>query len=161
MTVKKNLKTYQLLKSIVSLPTNFSDISLRNRSESESHSVVSSSLRPHGLWSPWNSPGQNIGVGSYSVLLGIFPIQGLNPGLPHCRQVLYQLSHKWSPTYKKKLYFYVLSGNDQKMKCLKIPLILEWKNQTSKNKFKFHKANVENCKILQVCTIGRNFKWPK
>ena len=41
------------------------------------------------------------------------------------------------------------------MKCLKMPFILEWKNQTSKNKFKkFHKANVENCKILQVCTIA-------
>ena len=50
-------------------------------------------LRPHGLYSPWNSPGQNTGVGSLS-LQGIFPTQGLNPGLPHCKQILYQLSHK-------------------------------------------------------------------
>ena len=56
---------------------------------------------------------------------------------------------------KKQLYFYVLSRNDQKMKCLKMPFILIWKNQTSRNKFKkFHKANVENCQILQVCTIA-------
>ena len=41
-------------------------------SESESHSVVSDSLRPHGLYSPWNSSGQNTGVGSRSVLQGIF-----------------------------------------------------------------------------------------
>ena len=43
---------------------------------------------------PWNSPGQNTGVGSLSLLQGIFPTQGLNPGLLHCRQVLYQLSHR-------------------------------------------------------------------
>ena len=36
--------------------------------------------------SPWNSPGQNIGVGSLSLLQGVFPSQGLNPGLPHCRR---------------------------------------------------------------------------
>ena len=48
----------------------------------------------HGLYSPWNSPGQNTGVGSISLLQGFFPTQGLNPGLLHCRQILYQLSHK-------------------------------------------------------------------
>ena len=52
---------------------------------------VSDSLRPHGLHSPWNPPGQKTGVGSLSLLHGIFPTQGLNPGLPHCRRILYQL----------------------------------------------------------------------
>ena len=61
--------------------------------ESESCSVVSDSLQPHGLYSPWNSPGQNTGVGSLSLLRGIFPTQGSNPGLLHFRQILYQLSH--------------------------------------------------------------------
>ena len=65
--------------------------------KSESHSVVSDSLRPYGLYSPWNSPGQNTGAGSHSPLQGIFPIQGSNPGLPHCRWSLYHLSHKGSP----------------------------------------------------------------
>ena len=100
-------------------------------------SVVSDSLQPHGLYSPWNSPGQitgvgslsllqgisqprdqtqvsciagglslpaesqgkpkNTGVGSLSLLQGIFPTQGLNPGLPHCRRILYHLSHQGSP----------------------------------------------------------------
>ena len=59
-------------------------------------SVVSDSLQPHGLYSPWNSPEQNTGVGSHSPLKGIFPTQGSNPGLPHCRWILYQLSHKGS-----------------------------------------------------------------
>ena len=66
-------------------------------SESEICSVVSDSLQPPGLCSPWNSPGQNTGVGSHSFLQGIFPVQGLNPGLPHWRWILYQLSHKGSP----------------------------------------------------------------
>ena len=57
--------------------------------ESESRSVVSDSLWPHGLYRPWNSPGQNTGMGSLSLLQGIFPTQGLNPGLLHCRRILW------------------------------------------------------------------------
>ena len=54
---------------------------------------------------PWtiqsiNSPGQSTGVGSLSLLQGIFPTQGPNPGLSHCRRILYQLSHKESPIWK-------------------------------------------------------------
>ena len=63
----------------------------------ESCSVVSDSLQLHGLYSPWDSPGQNTGLGSLSLLQGIFRTQGSNPGLPHCRQILYKLSHKGSP----------------------------------------------------------------
>ena len=62
----------------------------------ESHSVMSDSLKPHELYSPWNSPGQNTGVNSYSLLQAIFPTQGSNPGLPHCRQIFNQLSHEGS-----------------------------------------------------------------
>ena len=69
---------------------------LNVKSESESHSVVSNSLRLHGLYSAWNSPGQSTAVGSLSFLQGIFPTNRSNPGLPHCRQTLYQLSHKGS-----------------------------------------------------------------
>ena len=47
---------------------------------------------------PWNSPGQNTGVGSLFLLQGIFPTQGSNPGLSHCRQIFYQLSHQGRPT---------------------------------------------------------------
>ena len=64
---------------------------------SESHSVVSNSLQPHGLYSPWISPGQNTGVGSHFFFWVIFPSQGSNPDLPHCRWILYQLSHQGSP----------------------------------------------------------------
>ena len=70
----------------IKLPT-----SIESESENESCSVVSDSLQPHGLYSPWNSPGKNTRVGSLSLLQGIFPTQGLNPGLWHCRWILYQL----------------------------------------------------------------------
>ena len=65
--------------------------------ESESESCSVSNLRPHRPYSSWNSPGQNTAVGSLSLFQGIFLTQGLNPGLPHCRQILYQLSHKRRP----------------------------------------------------------------
>ena len=64
--------------------------------ESESHSVVSDSLQPPGLYSSWNSPGKNTGVGYLSLLQGIFTTQGSNLGLLHCKQVLYHLSHQGS-----------------------------------------------------------------
>ena len=71
-------------------------------------SVVSYTLWPHGLYfSPWDPPGKNTGVGHHSLLQGIFLTQGLIPGLPHCRQILYHLSHQgraWGKllTWKKK-----------------------------------------------------------
>ena len=45
-----------------------------------------------------DSPGKNAGVGCYAFLQGIFPTLGSNPGLPHCRQILYYLSHQGSPS---------------------------------------------------------------
>ena len=73
------------------------------KSESVSYSVVFNSLQPRGLQPvrllcPWNSPGQNTGLGSHSLLEGIFPTQGSNPGLRHCRQILYHLRHHIFPT---------------------------------------------------------------
>ena len=55
-------------------------------------------LHRHSLW---NSPGQNIGLGSLSLLQGIFPTQGLNPGLLPCGQILFQLNYQGSPLVAK------------------------------------------------------------
>ena len=52
-----------------------------------------------------DSPGQNTGAGSRSLLQGIFPTQGSNPGLPHCRQILYHLSHREAP----RMYLFYIS----------------------------------------------------
>ena len=58
-------------------------------------------LGPHGPYSPWKSPGQNTGLSSCIILQGIFATQGSNPSLPHCRQIIYQLSHQGSPIILK------------------------------------------------------------
>ena len=68
-------------------------------SESVSHWVMSDSMTPWTvahLW-PWNSPGKNTGVGSRPLLQGIFLTQGSNPGLLHCRKILYHLNYQGSP----------------------------------------------------------------
>ena len=62
-------------------------------------------------WTPWNSPGQNTGVGCHALLQGIFPTQGSNPGLLHCRQILYQLSHKGSPRILEWVAYPFSSGS--------------------------------------------------
>ena len=49
---------------------------------------------------PWDFPGKNTGVGCHFLLHGIFPTQGSNPGLSHCRQILYRLSHQVSPGFR-------------------------------------------------------------
>ena len=79
----------------------------------ESCSVMSGSLRPHRLCSPWNSLGQNTGVGSLSLFQGIFPTQGSNPGLPHYGQSLYQLSHKGSPRILEWVAYPFSTGSSQ------------------------------------------------
>ena len=75
-----------------------------------SHSVVYDSL-----WPPWtvcsppgssvhgDSPGENTGVDCHALLQGIFPTQGSNPGLLHCRQILYCLSHQGNQTFREEL----------------------------------------------------------
>ena len=77
---------------------------------SEGRSVVSHSLWPHGPYSPWNSPGQNTGVGSLSLLQGIFPTQGLNPDLPCCRRIL---SHQGSPRILEWVAYPFSNGSSQ------------------------------------------------
>ena len=49
-----------------------------------------------------DSPGKNIGVSCHALLRGIFPTQGLNLGLLHCRQILCHLSRQWSPSYRRR-----------------------------------------------------------
>ena len=61
--------------------------------------------------SPWDSSGQNTGMGGCSLLQGIFPTQGSNPGLPHCRWILYQLSHQGSPRIPEWVDYPFSSGS--------------------------------------------------
>ena len=100
-------------------------------SESESRSVLSHSLWPHGLCSPWNSPGQITGVGSLSLLQRIFPTQGLNTGLLHHRQILYQLSHRGSPRILEWIAYPFSSGsswprNQTRVSCITGGFFTNW-----------------------------------
>ena len=97
MAIHSSMGYKWLITHSCTFPKDSSDPSLVSRSQSESCSVVSNSLWPHGLYSPWNSPGLNTGMGCLPLLQGIFPTRGWNPGLLLCKQILYQLSHRGNP----------------------------------------------------------------
>ena len=74
---------------------------------------MSNSLGPHGLYNPWNSPDQNTGVDSLSLLQGIFSTQRSNSSLLHCDQIFNQLSHKGSPRILEWVAYSFSSGSSQ------------------------------------------------
>ena len=90
----------------------------------------SDSLQPRGLYNPWNSPGQSTGVGSLSLLQGTFRTRGLNPGLPHCGWILYQLSYKGSPRILEWVIYPFSSGSsrprNQTISCIAGGFFTNW-----------------------------------
>ena len=68
---------------------------------SQSCSTLGNPMAPARLLCQWDFPGKNTGVGCHFLLEGIFPIQGSNPGLLHCRQIIFHLSHQRSPTFSQ------------------------------------------------------------
>ena len=100
-----------------------------------SQSVMFNSLWPHGLQPTrllcsWNSPGKNTGVGSHCLLQGTFLTRGSNLGLPHCRQILYHLSHQGSPikAYYTKKYERKQSSKSVTLQW-KLDLIKPWRER--------------------------------
>ena len=92
---------------------------------------MSDSLQPQGLYSPWSSLGQNTGVGNLSLLQGIFPTEGLNPGLPRCRQILYKLSPQGSPKILEWVAYPFARGSSQprnwtRVSCLAGGFFTNW-----------------------------------
>ena len=101
---------------------------------------MSYSLRFYGLYSPRHSPGQNTGVGSLSLLQGTFPTQGSNQGLRHCRQILYQLSHKESPRILEWVNYPFSRGSSQprnrtRVSCIAGILFTNWAIRLKKGSF--------------------------
>ena len=91
---------------------------------------------------PWDSPDENPGMGYHSLLQGIFLTQGLNPGLPHCRQILYHLSHQGSPfsaydTYKSPISLKPQQVSDPGVKSL---MKHKWSCQPWSNNMVLQKA---------------------
>ena len=105
------------------------------------------------LWDP-SSPGENTGVGSLSHLQGIFSIQGVNPGLPNCRRVLYQLSHKGSPTILEWVLCDPIDGNPPGSPISGIlqARTLEWVTISFSNAWKW-KVKVKSLSRLRLCDL--------
>ena len=74
-------------------------------------------LKPTRLLCPWNSSGKNTRMGSQCLLQGIFQTQGSNLDLPHCRQILYPLSHQGSPISSKLKSYYYLRTSSYTFRC--------------------------------------------
>ena len=85
-------------------------------------SLPSSSVQPTKLFCPWDSPGKNTGVGCHSLLQGIFFTQGSNL---HCRQILYQLSHKGSPRLLEGVAYPFSRGSSQPRNWTRVSCIAE------------------------------------
>ena len=106
-------------------------LKVKEESESESCVVMSDSLRPRELYSPWNFLGQNTGVGNLSLLQGIFPTPWLNPGLLHCSQILYQLSRKGHLRILEWVAYPFSSGsswlrNPTRVSCIEVGFFTNW-----------------------------------
>ena len=87
--------------------------------------------------SPWNSWGWNTGVRSLSLLQGIFPTHGSNPGLSHCRWILYQLSHKGSPRILEWVAYPFSRGsswprNHTRVSCIAGGFFTNWATREAK-----------------------------
>ena len=116
-----------------------------------SHSFVFDSLQPHGLqptrlFYPWDSPGKNSGVGSYSLLQGIFLTQGSNTDLLHCKQFVYHLRYQGSP--KLEMVYSNFSANLYHM-CKQ-----QWR--WGKNKDFLHTSKL--CFVRDFCMIEVSYK---
>ena len=94
----------------------------------KSCSVVSNFLRPYRLQPtrllcPWDSPGKNAGVGCHALLQRIFPTQRSNPSLPHCRRILYCLSHQRNPRILEWVVYPFSRGSSRTRNCTRVSSI--------------------------------------
>ena len=125
------------------------------KSEVKVKVAQSDSLQPHGLYSPWNSPGQNTAMGSLSLLQGIFPTHGLNPGLLHCRWILYQLSHTGSSRILEWVAYpfsrrYSQSTNRTGVSCIAAGLFT---NLAIRKAHSFLCYTVNPCCLCKLCMV--------
>ena len=131
-----------------------------------SRSVVSNSLQPNGLYPttflrPWDFPGKNIGVGYHFLLQEIFPTQGLNPGLPHCRQPLYHLNHQGNPYWYANVIFCWFWGEVWTALLFlwgfsKVNWVLSWMRGYSLLEWQISTLGLWPIKWVGIPSVGRN-----
>ena len=124
-----------------------------HKGEGESCSVVMYSLQSHEL-SPWNSPGQNTGVGSLSLLQWIFLTQKLNQHLLRHRWIIYQLSYEGSPQFPIKQNLIDKIKEKQEIKYIEIEKIFKRSNiqltGIRENRWWIMIAYSERCQICDL-----------
>ena len=128
--------------------------------QSESRSVMSYTLRSHGVLQ-----ARKLEWGTFSLLQGIFPTQGLNPGLPHCRQILYQLSHKGSPRILEWVAYPFSSRsswprNRTQVSCIADGFFTNWSKRTIQEKG-LNDPDNHDCVVthLEPEILEREVKW--
>ena len=100
---------------------------------------------PPGSSVHWDFPGKNTGMGCHALLQRIFPTQGSNPGLPHCRQILYPLSHQGSPYLALFTGKYILIFTDHKLSSQSYSY--------SRHSEGFNEDTISQHKLLQSCQV--------
>ena len=160
LALSNNLRLLWELHKMIHLVKELPNI---KESKSESCSVMSNSLQPHALYSPWNSPSQNTGVGSLSLFQGIFPTQGWNPCLPHCRQILYQLSHKGSPSILEWVAYPFSSGsswprNQIRVSCIAGEFFTNWATKEAPLMPKYYVNIISGKNFFKKENVGRQSK---
>ena len=118
---------------------------------------MSNSLWPYGLYSVWNSPGQNTGVASHSFLLGIFPTQGSNAGVLQWRQILHHLSHQGSPRTLQCISYPFSRGSFQprnrtRVSCIAGGFFTSWANRGALENWVTYSQKIKN----KITTWSRN-----
>ena len=118
---------------------------------------MSDSLRPHVLYNPWNSPGCNTGVGSLPLFQGTFPTQGSNPGLLHCRWIIYQLSHQESPGILERAALPISVGSSQPrnrtgVSCIEGEFFTNWaiREDPTREKLRLDDSDTYWCGIERI-----------
>ena len=100
-------------------------------------------LGPTRILRPWGFPGKSTGMGCHFLLQGIFPTQGSNPGLPHCRQLLYHLSHQGNPSLYSCHFFLISSASSRSLLFLSsIVPIFAWKADYVPSKFMYWNSHL-------------------
>ena len=115
-------------------------------------------LWSHELYSPWNSSGQNTGMGSLFPSPGDLPNPGIEHGLPHCRQILYQLSHKESPRIMDWVAYPFFSRSSQHrnltgVSCIAGGFLISWAQGKLKN------TRVGSLSLLQQIFPTQESNW--
>ena len=126
-----------------------------------SRPVVSDSLWPHGLWPtrllcPRGSPRKNTGVGCQALLQGIFPTQGSNPGILHCRWILYSLEPPGKPKKTRVGNLSLLQGNGTWVSCIVGGFFTSWTTREAPS----IQCEQDKCSPLRITCLTCNSVFP-